>query len=67
MLREAADDGRNLIVVSDDAYFGLFYGDDLLQGVALRPPGRLPRAASWRSRWTGRPRKSSSGASAPAC
>ena len=31
MLREAADDGRNLVVVTDDAYFGLFYGDDLLK------------------------------------
>ncbi len=31
VLREAADDGRNLVVVTDDAYFGLFYGDDLLQ------------------------------------
>jgi phosphoenolpyruvate carboxykinase (GTP) len=31
VLREAADDGRNLVVVSDDAYFGLFYADDLLQ------------------------------------
>ena len=31
VLREAADDGRNLVVVTDDAYFGLFYGEDLLQ------------------------------------
>ena len=30
-LKEAAEDGRNLIVVTDDAYFGLFYGDDLAQ------------------------------------
>ncbi len=29
VLREAADDGRNLVVVSDDAYFGLFYDDDV--------------------------------------
>ena len=29
VLREAADAGRNLVVVTDDAYFGLFYGDDL--------------------------------------
>ncbi len=29
VLREAAEDGRNLIVVADDAYFGLFYGDDV--------------------------------------
>ena len=31
MLYEAAEEGRNLVVVSDDAYFGLFYGDDLLK------------------------------------
>lgn len=31
ILREAADDGRDLVVVADDAYFGLFYEDDLLQ------------------------------------
>ena len=30
-LCEAADDGRNLIVVTDDAYFGLFYEDDVLR------------------------------------
>ena len=30
-LQEAADDGRNLIVVTDDAYFGLFYGDELAE------------------------------------
>ncbi len=31
VLREAAEDGRNLIVVTDDAYFGLFYGDEVGQ------------------------------------
>ncbi len=31
VLQEAADDGRNLIVVTDDAYFGLFYGDELAE------------------------------------
>ncbi len=31
VLREAAEDGRNLIVVTDDAYFGLFYENELLQ------------------------------------
>jgi len=31
VLREAADEGRNLVVVSDDAYFGLFYDENLLQ------------------------------------
>ena len=31
LLRETADDGRNLVVVTDDAYFGLFYGEDVAQ------------------------------------
>ncbi|NLX95791.1 MAG: aminotransferase class I/II-fold pyridoxal phosphate-dependent enzyme [Rhodopirellula sp.] len=31
VLREAAEDGRNLIVVSDDAYFGLFYDEEVAQ------------------------------------
>jgi aspartate/methionine/tyrosine aminotransferase len=31
LLRETADEGRNLVVVCDDAYFGLFYGDDVFQ------------------------------------
>ncbi len=31
VLRQAADEGRNLVVVTDDAYFGLFYGEDLLE------------------------------------
>jgi phosphoenolpyruvate carboxykinase (GTP) len=30
VLTEAADEGRNLIVVTDDAYFGLFYNDEVL-------------------------------------
>ena len=29
VLQEAAEDGRNLVVVTDDAYFGLFYGDEV--------------------------------------
>ena len=29
VLCEAAEDGRNLVVVTDDAYFGLFYGEDV--------------------------------------
>ena len=29
VLQEAAEDGRNLVVVTDDAYFGLFYGEDV--------------------------------------
>ena len=31
VLREAAEEGRNLIVVTDDAYFGLFYGEEVAQ------------------------------------
>jgi phosphoenolpyruvate carboxykinase (GTP) len=31
VLQESADDGRNLIVVTDDAYFGLFYSADLAE------------------------------------
>ncbi|MBI2841988.1 MAG: phosphoenolpyruvate carboxykinase (GTP) [Armatimonadetes bacterium] len=31
VLREAAENGCDLVVVTDDAYFGLFYGDDVLQ------------------------------------
>jgi aspartate/methionine/tyrosine aminotransferase len=29
VLHESAEEGRNLIVVSDDAYFGLFYGENV--------------------------------------
>jgi len=29
VLREAAEEGRNLVVVCDDAYFGLFYEEDV--------------------------------------
>ncbi len=28
LLRETAEEGRNLVVVADDAYFGLFYGEE---------------------------------------
>ena len=31
VLKEAAENGNNLVVVTDDAYFGLFYGEDVLQ------------------------------------
>lgn len=31
VLHEAAQDGRNLVVVTDDAYFGLFYGEEVAQ------------------------------------
>jgi phosphoenolpyruvate carboxykinase (GTP) len=30
ILCQAAEDGRNLVVVTDDAYFGLFYGEEAL-------------------------------------
>jgi phosphoenolpyruvate carboxykinase (GTP) len=30
VLRESAEEGRDLVVVTDDAYFGLFYDDDAL-------------------------------------
>jgi phosphoenolpyruvate carboxykinase (GTP) len=30
VLQEAAEDGRDLVVVCDDAYFGLFYEEDVL-------------------------------------
>ncbi len=41
---DAADSGRNLIVVTDDAYFGLYYDATAISGIDLRPAGRLPRA-----------------------
>ncbi len=31
VLKEAADNGCNLVVVTDDAYFGLFYDDDVMK------------------------------------
>ncbi len=31
LLMENAEDGRNLVVVTDDAYFGLFYGEEVYQ------------------------------------
>jgi aspartate/methionine/tyrosine aminotransferase len=31
VLHEAAEEGRNLVVVTDDAYYGLFYGEDVAQ------------------------------------
>ncbi len=30
VLKEAAENGCNLVVISDDAYFGLYYGDEVL-------------------------------------
>ena len=44
ILCEAAEEGRNLIVVSDDAYFGLFYNEDVLQeSLFARLAGCHPR------------------------
>ncbi len=44
VLLEAAHDGRNLVVVSDDAYFGLFYDDDVFpQSLFARLAGALER------------------------
>ena len=66
MLREAAEEGRNLIVVADDAYFGLFYGDDVAQeSLFARLAGC--HGGCWRSRSTGRRKRISSGVSAWAC
>jgi phosphoenolpyruvate carboxykinase (GTP) len=31
LLRDTAEEGRNLVVVTDDAYFGLFYDDEVLE------------------------------------
>jgi phosphoenolpyruvate carboxykinase (GTP) len=31
VLLEAAEEGRNLVVVTDDAYFGLFYGEEVAE------------------------------------
>jgi len=31
LLHDAAEDGRNLVVITDDAYFGLFYEEDTLR------------------------------------
>jgi len=43
-LHEAARAGRNLIVVADDAYFGLFYGDQLAkESIFARLAGCHPR------------------------
>ena len=59
--------GRNLIVVTDDAYFGLFYGEEVCRRNRSSPGWPAATSGCWPSRWTGRRRRSSSGASAPAC
>ncbi len=61
---EVADSGCNIVAVTDDAYFGLFYEDTLKESLF----GKLANLirASWRSSSTAPPRRSSSGASVPA-
>ena len=44
VLREAAEDGRNLVVVTDDAYFGLFYEEQVCPESLFARPGRPARA-----------------------
>jgi len=44
LLLETADEGRNLVVVTDDAYFGLFYGEEVYQeSLFARLAGRHER------------------------
>jgi len=44
ILAGVADGGTNVVAVTDDAYFGLFYDDDILQeSVFTRLIGRSPR------------------------
>ena len=44
VLCEAAEEGRNLVVVTDDAYFGLFYGEEVFQeSLFARLAGRHER------------------------
>ncbi len=44
ILTEQAQNGTNVLAVSDDAYFGLFYGEDALQeSIFTRLLGRDPR------------------------
>ena len=57
-------EGRELVVVLDDAYFGLFYDEDVSRGVALRAPGGSGASTFSASSSTGRPRRSTPGACA---
>ena len=66
LLLETANDGRNLIVVTDDAYFGLFYDDEVLQeSLFARLAGIHDRILAVKV--DGPTKELSSGASAPAC
>ncbi len=43
ILKQAAEDGLNLVVVIDDAYFGLFYEDSIKESLFGRLAGLHPR------------------------
>jgi aspartate/methionine/tyrosine aminotransferase len=43
VLREIADQGMNLVVVTDDAYFGLFYEDSIQESLFARIANIHPR------------------------
>ncbi|MFD2880489.1 aminotransferase class I/II-fold pyridoxal phosphate-dependent enzyme [Paenibacillus rhizoplanae] len=61
----AAEEGINVVVVSDDAYFGLFFSR-IQSRNRCSASWRICTRACWRSRLTEPPRKNSSGASASA-
>lgn len=42
-IREVAEEGLNLVVVSDDAYFGLFFGDSIKESLFGRLANLHPR------------------------
>jgi len=62
--RAAAEAGRNLVVVTDDAYFGLFYGEDVVSASRCSPSWPAAMNASWPSRSMARRRSNSFGDSA---
>ena len=67
VLLDAANEGRNLIVVLDDAYFGLFYDDDVLQeSLFARLAGCHRAHPGDQGRWSRR-KRSLFGGCAPAC
>ena len=53
--------GKNILAILDDAYFGLFFEENVHAGVALhQTPGQSTRG-SLQSSWMPQPRKTSSG------
>ncbi|HVJ47674.1 aminotransferase class I/II-fold pyridoxal phosphate-dependent enzyme [Desulfitobacterium sp.] len=42
-IREVAEEGLNLVVITDDAYFGLFYGDSITESLFGRLANLHPR------------------------